>query len=409
MIIFCFLTFIRFLFLFIKEFFFLRQLFFLDLSVLFLVSIFSLVLFLIIINLFNFSGYLETLFYKICFFLVLFFLIFCFSSTNSFSFFVYLENCVIFIILLIFWFSKDLDKISSTLFIFFINIFPSILFLYFCSDWRANLRVSYFFLLESVSIFCFFCFLGLLLRKLPLFLFHFWLTKVHVRASGCGSIILARIMLKIGSIGIYKFYHFFSKISMFFNGLFFFFVSWSIILLLLIIVRFFDLKYLVACSSVVHMSPIFCLCLMGDSFSIFGSILIIVGHGLISYFIFYIVTILYENTYHRSIDFNKTLSSTSKLTFIFLFFFFLINLGFPPFTRFLRELIFLRSFFLFDFYPFLTFLFSLILRGIFFFFVLSKSLFGKKNFVENCIVRISNFFYSYLYLFLFVIIPFFFY
>lgn len=389
-----------------KDFIFLGSGLFLDSNLNLLNLIFPLVLFLILVVSFNFLGGKEKIFFSLGFIFVCSFLFFCFNSTNPFLFLIFLENCVIFMISLVFWFSKDLDKISSALFMFLINIAPSILFIFFCWYWIGNLIVSIFNLHQSSDFYIFFCFLGLLLRKLPLFFFHFWLTKAHVRASGCGSIILASLLLKIGSVGLYKFYYIFIKNFKNLRSLLFNLVVFRRVLLLLIIIRFFDLKYVVACSSIIHMAPIFPFCLWGNSNCVFSSFLIIVGHGLISYFIFFLVTLIYEVRYHRSLDFNKRLGSYSKTLISFFIFFFLMNLGFPPFVGFLRELIFFFSFIQFRYIVSFVFSVCLILRGLTFFFVVSKTLFGKKSIYNVFYLNLNIFSFTLIYLFVFFLLPF---
>lgn len=108
-------------------------------------------------------------------------------------------------------------------------------------------------------------------------------------------------------------------------------------------IRFFDLKYLVACSSILHMSLIFPLVLRGSNVGVTGSLIIIVGHGLISLVLFFLVTILYELFDRRSLDFNKSIESLAKPVSLFLFLFVFLNIGVPPFISFFRELFFLAS------------------------------------------------------------------
>lgn len=385
----------------------LNRFFYLDYNLFFIVSIFFLLFSILWFSPFNFVSLKEFLGLEIIFFFVFLFLFFSFSSNYIFWFIVFLEMCVIFLILLIFWYSKDLDKISSIFFMFFINICPSILFIFFRIFIDKSFFSIYYNFLFIQDYFLFFCYLGLLFSKLPLFFFHFWLTKAHVRASGCGSIILASLMLKIGSVGLYKSYYLFIFIFSFFS-----FFSFSIFVvriwfLLLIILRFFDIKYIIACSSIVHMAPISFFCLWGERTGVFSRFLIIVGHGLISYYIFFLVSLIYEMSYNRSSDFNKGLESISKSLIFFVYFFFLSNIGFPPIITFLREIFFLFSSGVYRIFFLSFFLFSLLIRGMVFFFVVSKLIFGKKLIISNSLRSSFIFFFSLVFLFFFLILVFF--
>ena len=303
----------------------------------------------------------------------------CFSSSSTFIFLVSLERCVILIIFLIFNLSKDKDKLSSTFFIFFINIVGSIPFIFFCSVLEGSFGGKEISLggLERVAVYG--SMLFILLSKVPIFLLHFWLTKAHVRASGTGSIVLARLMLKIGTVGLYKF----CQIFLFFSkGIFFSFICcFSVARCLFIgmaMYRFFDLKYIVACSSIVHMALIIPGCLFPQSLGVVGSILIMVGHGLISCFIFYTVRLVYERRMNRSSDEGKRMERASSLFGLILFFSFLINLGFPPFVRFLREFFFVTFFLRLRFRIIPVLLCSFIIVGLVFILVSLLFLFGKK-------------------------------
>lgn len=380
--------------------------FILDCNFFFLVTIFPLIFFVIYSVTFNFCNFKDKIYYNFIFFTLRLFLFFCFSRENPFLFLFFLESCVIFMLVLVFNFSKDDDKVSSTIFIFFINILGSIPFMIFCSESADFSYFEFYYMNGITSIFRLFCFLFILCSKLPIMFLHFWLTKVHVRASGSGSIILASLILKIGSYGLFKFSFIFHRAT--FDGLKLFFVDFSIFtcfFLVLLMNRFFDVKYLVACSSIVHMLFIFPFCLGLTNIGMVSSLLIIVGHGFVSCFIFFLVRLIYELSINRSMDVNKSIERFSKSLSLFIFFFFLINLGFPPFIRFIRELIFLSCFYKFGLLSIFFFCLNLVIVGNSFMTVALGSLFGKKNIFHSGEIdsRISIF--SLIYIFFFFLIP----
>lgn len=340
----------------------------------FLIFLFPLLYFLISSCIFNCSSSSEKFFFWILITSFFFLLLFRFASNNPFVFLFFLETCVVLNIFFLFNFSKDSDKISSVFFIIFFNIVGSIPFFWFCTFYDNVLLVD-----TSDSHFLIFCFLVILCSKLPIFIIHFWLTKAHVRARGSGSIVLASLMLKIGSVGLAKWSFLFSFLFLEVLSCFFFsLMLGGSILFLIVIVRYFDLKYLVACSSVVHIGILIPLFLHRSKISFFSSSIIIVRHSLVSCLIFYLVTILYEVCYERSIRTRKRLESFRTSFSLVIFFWFLLNLGFPPFLRFMRELFFFFFFLSFDFYCTILFFIVLILSGLVFFRVISAFLYSKK-------------------------------
>lgn len=177
--------------------------------------------------------------------------------------------------------------------------------------------------------------IGSFIVKFPIFGFHYWLPVAHVEASTVGSIILAGILLKLGSVGllyVISYLRFIIKFHWLRLGIIF-------LILMILIIR--DLKIIIAYSSVAHMRIVFYIIIIGRYVGKKGAIYIIFYHGFISPLIFWVVGILaWWKT--RSLIVIK-LISFSYIFLLVLFFLFILNIRFPPFLGFIREILMLKS------------------------------------------------------------------
>jgi len=203
------------------------------------------------------------------------------------------------------------------------------------------LLFDYVFLIQewlSYSIIIRWFLVGSFMVKFPIFGVHYWLPVAHVEASTIGSIILAGLLLKLGSVGLIYVVIYIKFIIKF---------HWLILrvlLVIMIIIRLRDLKIIIAYSSVAHMTIVFYIIIIGSFVAKKGVILIIFYHGFISPLIFWVVGILaWWKT--RSLIVVKFISF-SYLFILCLFFLFILNIRFPPFMGFLREILILKSLFL---------------------------------------------------------------
>jgi NADH-quinone oxidoreductase subunit M len=139
--------------------------------------------------------------------------------------------------------------------------------------------------------------------KVPMFPFHTWLPDAHVEAPTAGSVILAGVLLKMGTYGFLRFaLPLFPDATRYFTPL----VSWLAIIGILYgaLVSMVqpDLKKLVAYSSVSHlgfvMLGIFALTAQGVA----GAILQMINHGLSTGALFLLVGMLYERRHTRMIE-----------------------------------------------------------------------------------------------------------
>jgi len=135
------------------------------------------------------------------------------------------------------------------------------------------------------------------------------LPKAHVEAPVSGSILLAGILLKIGTYGLYRSLYFINQ-----NDI-------EVIINILIRIRIFgalysalicfrqvDLKALIAYSSVCHIGFLLSAIFTLRKIRIFGALSIILGHGFCSRGLFFIVNLFYERVHTRRILLLKNIS-----------------------------------------------------------------------------------------------------
>ncbi|HEX6383165.1 MAG TPA: NADH-quinone oxidoreductase subunit M [Anaerolineae bacterium] len=138
--------------------------------------------------------------------------------------------------------------------------------------------------------------------KVPVFPFHSWLPDAHTEAPTAGSIILAGILLKMGTYGFIRF-----NLPLFPEASVLFAPSIAVLAIIGIIygalVSFAqrDVKKLVAYSSVSHLGFVMLGIFSLNEAGIQGAILQGVNHGISSGALFFIVGVLYEQRHTREI------------------------------------------------------------------------------------------------------------
>jgi len=171
----------------------------------------------------------------------------------------------------------------------------------FTTDYLELKKVAPF-IPENIQLWLFLFFGISFVIKVPMFPFHTWLPDAHTEAPTAGSIVLAAVLLKMGTYGLIRF-------SMELFPLMFVKYAWLLAILgvigivygALVCIAQKDIKKLVAYSSVSHMGFI----LLGLSAltieSIQGSILQMVNHGLSTGALFMFVGFLYDRRHTREI------------------------------------------------------------------------------------------------------------
>ena len=180
--------------------------------------------------------------------------------------------------------------------------------------------------------------------KVPMFPFHTWLPDAHVEAPTAGSVILAGVLLKMGTYGFLRFaLPFFPEVALSPT------VQAVVVTLSLIGIIYGglvamvqpDVKKLVAYSSVSHlgfvMLGIWALTLQ----SVQGALLVMINHGLSTGALFFIVGMLYERRHSRLIEAFGGLARVVPLLATTLMIVSLSSIGLPGTNGFVGEFLIL--------------------------------------------------------------------
>ena len=133
--------------------------------------------------------------------------------------------------------------------------------------------------------------------KVPMFPFHTWLPHAHGQAPTIGSVILAAVLLKMGTYGFVRF-----SLPLFPDAsveMIPFIVVLSIIMVIYTAMVAFaqkDMKQVIAYSSVSHMGIIMIGVFAMNAEGLGGSIFLMLSHGIVSGALFMLVGVIYERT-----------------------------------------------------------------------------------------------------------------
>ena len=180
--------------------------------------------------------------------------------------------------------------------------------------------------------------------KVPMFPFHTWLPAAHVEAPTAGSVLLASILLKMGTYGFLRFC---LPITPYATRVFAPYILWLSVAAILYgafaALAQSDLKKLVASSSVGHMGfatfGIFALNARGLE----GATLVMINHGITTGALFIAVGIIYERLHTRDLAAAAGIGKYMPVFSFFLGVFCLSSLAFPGTNSFIGEFLVLSG------------------------------------------------------------------
>ena len=186
--------------------------------------------------------------------------------------------------------------------------------------------------------------------KVPLFPFHTWLPDAHVEASTPVSVLLAGVLLKLGTYGLVRF-----GLGLFpeaWTSLAPWMASWAVVSVLygsLAAISQQDMKKMVAYSSIGHMGYILLAAAAATPISILGTVFQMVSHGLISGLLFLLVGITYKQTGTRDLTVLRGLLNPERglpLTGSLMILGVMASAGIPGMVGFISEFLVFRGSFL---------------------------------------------------------------
>ena len=217
--------------------------------------------------------------------------------------------------------------------------------------------------------------------KIPIFPFHTWLPDAHVEASTPISVLLAGVLLKLGTYALLRF-----GIGLFLEGWVYlapwlaFLAGISALYGASCAIAQKDMKKVVAYSSIAHMAYILLAATATTRLSMSAAVFQMVSHGLISAFLFLLVGMVYKKTGSRDVDFLRGLLNPEKglpVTGGLMILGVMASSGLPGMVGFISEfLVFRGSFPIFPI-PTLMCLVGTGLTAVYFLLVINKVFFGR--------------------------------
>ncbi|PAF44289.1 NADH-quinone oxidoreductase subunit M [Helicobacter sp. 11S02596-1] len=322
-----------------------------------------------------------------------------FSSLNVVLFYIFWEISLIPILYMIGAWGTG-EKIYAALKFFLYTFFASLImfvgilyfgYLYFIAsgEWSFDILDWYRLALPfDIQIWLFLAFFISVAVKIPIFPFHTWLPHAYGDAPTLGSVVLAAVLLKMGTYALVRF-----SLPLFPDASFALVIPVAILALFMVIYGGLlafaqtDMKQVIAYSSISHMGVavigIFALNVLG----IGGSVFAMVGHGIVSGALFMLVGMLYHRRKTRQIaEFGGLAGVMPNFATLFGIVM-MANVGLPLTVGFVGEFFSLLGFF--KTHPIITLLAgtSIIISAIYMLHLYKKVFFGSIQNPKNLALK----------------------
>ena len=288
--------------------------------------------------------------YLIAFLVMEFFLIGVFCVLDLLLFYIFFESVLIpmFVIIGI-WGSRE-RKIRAAYFFFLYTLLGSvlmllsILYVYYqvgTTDYEVLLTFSFSPLEQKVMWFSFFASFA---TKVPMVPVHLWLPEAHVEAPTAGSVILAGVLLKLGTYGFIRFsFAMFPEACFYFSPFVYSMSVVGIIYTSFTAIRQSDFKRIIAYTSVAHMNLVMLGLFSFNVIGLEGAVLQSLSHGFVASALFLIIGVVYDRHHTRMVKYYGGLVHTMPLYITVFLFFTMANIGLPGTGSFVGEFLILAG------------------------------------------------------------------
>ena len=296
------------------------------------------------------KSYLETRFFFGLFLIIESFILIVFSTLNLFVFYIFFEAVLIPIFFVIgIWGSRE-RKIRAA-YLFFLYTLVGSLFMLFgiivlflevgSLDYLCLLQNNLSFTKQKFLWLAFFLSFS---SKVPIMPMHIWLPEAHVEAPTPGSVLLAGVLLKLGTYGFVRFsLPLFPAASFFFRPFVLIISCIAVVYTSLTAFRQIDIKRVIAYASVAHMNMTLVGLFSFTQTGIEGSLYQIFSHGVVSGALFLCIGVLYDRHHTRLIRYYGGLVQTIPIFSFFFLSFTIGNIALPGTSSFVGEFLILAG------------------------------------------------------------------
>ena len=288
--------------------------------------------------------------YLISFLIMEFFLLAVFCILDVLLFYIFFESVLIPMYLIIgVWGSRE-RKVRASYFFFIYTLLGSvfmllsILYIYYqvgSTDYEVLLSFSFSSLEQKIMWLTFFTSFA---TKVPMIPVHLWLPEAHVEAPTAGSVILAGVLLKLGTYGFLRFsFPLFPEACFYFTPFVYALSVVGVVYASFTSIRQTDFKRIIAYTSVAHMNLVMIGLFSFNVIGIEGAILQSLSHGFVASALFLVIGVVYDRHHTRTVKYYGGLVHTMPLYILIFLFFTMANIGLPGTSSFVGELLILTG------------------------------------------------------------------